>query len=316
MPELSALESLVAVARTGSLKAAAAQLGRTQQALSARVAAIEAQTGVTLVLRTPQGSTLTEAGGIVVEWAARLLDHATEVDAGLATLRQEQRARLRVAASLTIAERLLPGWLVDFNAESRAPTAVPERHSGLAELRVGNSGAVADWVRAAQADVGFVEGPNAPTGCHSRVIGHDRLVLVVAPTHPWATRSSPVSARQLATTPLVTRESGSGTRDALAVALRTALAAVPRSVPVELAEPIAQLSTTAAVRTAVLAGAGPAVLSALVVTEDVAAGRLRRVAISGVDLDRSLRAIWIGGRTPPAGAVRSLVAIAARPVHR
>ena len=308
MPELSALETLIVVARTGSLRAAAAQLGRTQQALSSRIAAIEAQTGVTMVLRTPQGSTLTEAGGIVVEWAARLLDQATELDVGLATLRQEQRVRLRVAASLTIAERLLPGWLVDFDVESPAGPSGSDARSGLAELRVGNSGAVAGWVRTGDADVGFVEGPSAPAGCRSRIIGHDRLVLVVPPTHPWAARSSPISARQLATTALVTREAGSGTRDALAAALR--------AVGDEPARPAAELSTTAAVRTAVLAGAGPAVLSALVVAEDLAAGRLRRVAVSGIDLDRSLRAIWLGGRTPPAGSVRRIVAIATRPTQR
>ena len=66
-------------------------------------------------------------------------------------------------------------------------------------------------------------------------------------------------------------------------------------------------------RTAVLAGAGPAVLSALVVAEDVAVGRLRAVPLAGLDLRRSLRAIWLGGRTPPAGAARRLIAIAARP---
>jgi DNA-binding transcriptional LysR family regulator len=77
-------------------------------------------------------------------------------------------------------------------------------------------------------------------------------------------------------------------------------------------EPVAELSTTAAVRTAVLAGAGPAVLSALVVAEDVAVGRLRVVPLTGLDLRRSLRAIWLGGRTPPAGAARRLIAIAAR----
>jgi DNA-binding transcriptional LysR family regulator len=68
------------------------------------------------------------------------------------------------------------------------------------------------------------------------------------------------------------------------------------------------LSTTAAVRSAVLAGAGPAVLSELTVAEDIAARRLARVPVTGVDLRRSLRAIWAGGRLPPSGAARDLLA--------
>ena len=83
------------------------------------------------------------------------------------------------------------------------------------------------------------------------------------------------------------------------------------TVPVALA-----LSTTAAVRSAVLAGAGPAVLSELTVAEDISARRLARVPIAGVDLRRSLRAVWAGGPLPPvrmapryAGALRSLRAI-------
>ncbi|MGI8880368.1 MAG: LysR family transcriptional regulator [Jatrophihabitans sp.] len=299
MPDLSALEVLVAVAHAGSLNAAAAELGRTQQAVSARIASIESQTGVSLVFRSPRGSSLTPAGVVVAEWAARLLDGAAELDAGLASLRHDRRVRLRVAASLTIAEQLLPGWLVSFSTTARRLGA----HPTDVTLTAANSDTVAADVRAGAADLGFVEGPNAPRGVRNRVIGNDRLVLVVPPSHPWASRRSPVTPARLAGTALVTRELGSGTREALAVALRAAIDA-------DAAAPTLELSTTAAVRAAVLAGAGPAVLSNLVVADDLAAGRLRVVAVAEVDLTRSLRAVWMGARTPPAGPVRDLIAIA------
>jgi len=69
MPELSALEVLVTVAGSGSLNAAAARLGVSQQAVSARISAIEALVGVTLVRRTSRGSSLTPAGAAVSEAA-------------------------------------------------------------------------------------------------------------------------------------------------------------------------------------------------------------------------------------------------------
>jgi DNA-binding transcriptional LysR family regulator len=68
------------------------------------------------------------------------------------------------------------------------------------------------------------------------------------------------------------------------------------------------LSTTAAVRSAVLAGAGPAVLSELTVAEDIATRRLARVPVAGVNLHRSLRAIWTEGNLPPMGAAHGLLA--------
>ena len=121
VPDLAALELLLGVATAGSLNGAARQAGVSQQAVSARIAAMEAQTGVTLVHRTPRGSSLTAEGIVIAEWAARLLDVAAGLDAGIAALRADRRARLRVSASSTIAEQLLPAWLASFRAAAGHP---------------------------------------------------------------------------------------------------------------------------------------------------------------------------------------------------
>lgn len=305
VPELSALEVLLAVAGTGSLNTAASQVGVTQQAVSARIASIEAQTGVALVTRTARGSVLTPAGVVVAEWAARVIESATQLDAGLASLRQDRRARLRVSASLTIAEQLLPSWLVALAAEASTVGQVEAE----VVLHATNSDTVARQVRDGEADIGFVEGPAAPKGLRSRSVGQDRLLVVVRPDHRWARRRRRVEIGELAATRLVTREAGSGTRDTLTAAVQAALGA---NYP--LAGPVLALSTTSAVRSAVLAGAGPAVLSELVVADDLSAGRLSTVDVAGLSLHRTLRAVWLGGPTPPAGAARDLIALAARRV--
>lgn len=304
MPELTALEVLLAVARHGSLGGAAREIGTSQQAVSARISSLEAQTGVPLVVRSRRGSSLTANGVLVAQWASRLLEVAAELDEGLAGLRADRRSRLRVGASLTVAEHLLPGWLVALRGESmrRGEPAVDFVFAAA------NSDAVIAQVRAGEVDLGFIEGPRAPSGLAHRVIGRDELVVVVRPDHPWARRRSPLAPRELAGASLVTRESGSGTRETFASALAAALG--PDQAPP--APPALELSTTAAVRAAVLAGAGPAVLSELAVSEDLAAGRLRRAEVSGLDLGRSLRAIWLGAHRPPAGPVRDLVSLAVR----
>jgi DNA-binding transcriptional LysR family regulator len=107
---------------------------------------------------------------------------------------------------------------------------------------------------------------------------------------------------ELAATPLASREGGSGTRDTLTAALTVALGPGAAQAPAALS-----LSTTAAVRAAVLAAAAPAVISELAVADDLAAGRLVRVETPGLDLRRVLRAVWDGPATPPAGAARDLI---------
>ena len=298
MPDLASLEILLAVARTGSLSAAAREAGLTQQAVSARMAAMEAQTGVRLATRTTRGAELTAAGVVVVQWADRLLQVAHEVDAGLASLRDDNRSRIKVSASLTIAEQLLPSWLVSLQADAVRRGETPVQ----VVLTATNSDHVLDQVRAGTADLGFVEGPGTPRGLRSRVVAHDELVLVVPPGHRWTRRPTEVSAAELAETPLVTRELGSGTREFLTAALRRTLGPATRP-----ADPALELSTAASVRAAVLAGAAPAVVSRLAVADDLRSGRLHRIVVPGLDLRRDLRAVWLGPPVPPAGGVRILL---------
>ncbi|MGW2932706.1 LysR family transcriptional regulator [Streptomyces sp. NPDC001156] len=287
VPDLGALELLLAVARLGSLGRAARELGITQPAASSRIRSMERQLGVALVDRSPRGSQLTGAGALVTDWARRIVEAAEAFDAGAQALRGRRDSRLRVAASMTIAEYLLPGWLIALRAQ-RPDTAV--------SLLAGNSAAVAERLLANEADLGFVEGLDVPAGLDAAVVAHDRLIVVTAPGHPWARRRRPLSAAELASAPLVLREEGSGTRQVLATALGG------------LARPLLELSSTTAVKASAVSGAGPAVLSELAVGEELAARRLVSVPVKGVRLDRELRAVWRTGHRP-AGPGRDLLGL-------
>ena len=299
VPELRALELLVEVARTGSLSSAAESLTITQQAASSRIRTMEALIGAPLLVRSRRGSALTPTGDLVVQWAARVLEEAAQLDAGIAALRSDRRGHLRVAASLTIAEHLLPGWLVAVRADQVRAGHEPTDFTMTAT----NSERVAGLVAAGEVELGFVEGPDAPLGLRHRFVGRDELVVVVARDHPWAQRSRRrVAATTLASTPLIVREAGSGTR----TVLERALAGLPT------AAPALELSSTAAVRAAVAAGAGPAALGAHAVRDDLATGRLVAVMVTGLDLTRRLNAVWRDGAQPPPGPARELVARAVR----
>ncbi|KQS64988.1 LysR family transcriptional regulator [Modestobacter sp. Leaf380] len=295
VPELTALELFLDVAAGGSIGAAGRAQGISQQAASSRLRSLERRLGVTVLDRGATGSRLTEAGVALAAWAARVVAAATELDDAAAALRHTGAARLRLAASMTVAEHLVPGWLVALRAAS-PPDAAPS-----VTLTATNSDAVVALVGEGAADLGFVEGPRVPAGVYSQVVARDRLVLVVAPDHPWAARRRAVSPADLAGTALVAREPGSGTRRAFEEALGR-----PGRAPVQ------ELGTSTAVREAVRSGLGPAVLSVLAVRDDLDAGRLVAVRVSGLELGRELRAVWSGAATPAAGPARDLLAIAAR----
>lgn len=294
LPELSALELLAAIADTGSLSAAAREMGLTQQAVSSRLKAIEAQTGVRLVNRTTRGSTLTPSGVVVAGWTEQLLDAARLLDAGLASMRTQARAHLKVAASLTIAEQLLPRWLVSMQVTARRRgDAAPE-----VTFTATGSEEVIDAVRAGEAELGFIEIRGSTKGLRTKVVARDELVLVVPPEHKWSRRAAPLTAAELGQSFLVSRKSG--WHHLLGDATTTGDDA---STPEVL-----EFGSAASVRAAVLAGAGPAVMSRLAVRDDLTEGRLKAIPVADIDWRRDLRAIWVGERTPPAGAARDLLA--------
>jgi DNA-binding transcriptional LysR family regulator len=292
--DLTGFDLLLSVARLGSLGRAAAEHGISQPAASARMRQLEGQLGLALIERSPRGSTLTPAGALVADWAQAAVEAAAALDAGVSALRRERDSRLRIAASLTVAEYLLPGWLTALRAADPG-TAVA--------LSAVNSEQAGEAVLAGAADIGFVEGLRAPDGLRSGPVGQDTLTVVVAPSHKWARRRSGVPASELAQTPLVSREAGSGTRGLFEHALRV-------QTGLEHEPPLAELSSTTAIKAAVAAGAGPAVLSSLAVAPELAAGTLRQVPVTGVDLRRTLMAIWTEGRrlTGPAGDLYAIVA--------
>ncbi|MFE0257309.1 LysR family transcriptional regulator [Streptomyces sp. NPDC059010] len=287
VPDLGALELLLAVARLGSLGGAARELGITQPAASSRIRSMERLLGVALVDRSPRGSRLTDAGALVTDWARRIVEAAEAFDAGAQALRDRRDSRLRVAASMTIAEYLLPGWLLALRAQ-RPDTAV--------SLLAGNSAAVAERLLADEADLGFVEGLTAPTGLDSVVIAHDNLIVVTAPGHAWSRRRRALAGSELAATPLILREKGSGTRQVLDAALGG------------LARPLIELSSTTAVKAAAVSGAGPAVLSELAVGEELSMRRLVSIPLADVSLARDLRAVWPTGHRP-VGPARDLLSL-------
>ncbi|MCX2965690.1 LysR family transcriptional regulator [Gordonia aquimaris] len=273
LPDLAALDIVVTVARLGSMGAAARDLGISQQAVSARVRGVERELGVEIFIRSAGGVDVTASGMAVLEWANALVERGAQFMTGVDTLIDARHATLVVAASKTVAEYLVPRWITTLTHQSDVKISV----------RPMNSADVIETVHQDEADLGFIESPGSIGDLTDTLVARDELVVVVAPGHPWSDGRT-VDIAELAATPLIQREPGSGTRVTYEAALQDS--------GVGPTEPLIELRSVTAIRSSVLTSSGAAVLSRLSVDDDIEAGRLVRVEVAGLRMVRPLRAVW------------------------
>jgi DNA-binding transcriptional LysR family regulator len=116
MLNVARLKVLDEVARRGSLSAAADALDYTQSAVSQQIAALEAETGMTLLQRHPRGVTLTAAGQTLVGHAEGILARLESAEAALGAIAGLRGGRLRMASFPTAGATLMPLAIASFRA--------------------------------------------------------------------------------------------------------------------------------------------------------------------------------------------------------
>lgn len=258
---LDQLRIFIAVAEREHVTRAAEALGLTQSAASGAIASLEREFGTKLFHRIGRGIALTEAGRAFLTEARAILNRAEQATIMMREIAGLARGRIAIKASQTIANHFLPLRLVAF------------RHAypgiGLA-VSIGNSTDVAQAILEGEAELGFVEGPGdtlIQPLLAAEPIAQDRLILVVAPDHPWVGRTE-LSAADLAAGSWVLREDGSGTR-AMFFEVLAGLGIDHAAVDIAI-----ELPANNSVLTAVSGGAGATILSELVCADALAAGKV------------------------------------------
>lgn len=267
------IAAFVAAFESQSMHAAADALGLTQSAVSKRVQTLERRTGVRLLERNRNGVRPTKAGRVLYPEAKQALAALTRAAAALEAATDTERHVLRLAASHTIGEFLLPNWLAGFRAADRDPSL-------RAEVDIVNSPGVLGLVRGGSLAIGFVEGPDALDGIEALTLMRDQLVVVVGPDHRW-TRRRQVRLRELGNERFYARERDSGTREVVTNALER------HGMRLEAALEAASIQ---ALKRAVLAD-GFTILSTVAVEQEVRTGTLRSLTVQDVSFDRELRVI-------------------------
>jgi DNA-binding transcriptional LysR family regulator len=181
MLDFDRLRALVAVADHGSMTGAAAALCRTQPSISRQIAALERQTGVPLLVRTPTGTSLTPAGALLVEHTRGMLDRLHRAERQLAALGGDGGS-LTIgsfsSANTTLMPQALRAYMVrhPLAAKPFVPLTDPERH--LADLRAGrlDLALVTEWDLHAQDLDGIELIP----------LAEDELLVALPDNHPFA----------------------------------------------------------------------------------------------------------------------------------
>ncbi|RZL88559.1 MAG: LysR family transcriptional regulator [Variovorax sp.] len=281
---LRQLEVFAATAREGSTRAAAGRIARSQSAASAALAELEAALGTQLFDRIGRRLVLNEDGRSLLAKSVALIDDAAEVQAMFFSA---QRAPLRIAASFTIGEYLLPEIVLRWKQDS--PQA-------RARLIVGNTADVIAAVVGFDADVGFIEGRQTHPDVTVRRWLTDEMVLVAAPAHALAGRQ--IGLRELADAGWVLREEGSGTREA------TDRWLVERLGPLNIE---LELGSSHAIKRVLASGVGIGCMSRYAVSDALQEGSLVELKTK---LPREFRALSIVSHRErrPGHAMQELVA--------
>jgi DNA-binding transcriptional LysR family regulator len=259
---LEQLRIFIAVAERQHMTRAAEALNLTQSAVSSAITSLEARHRVALFDRVGRNIVLNQAGEAFLAEARGVLARAAAAEAALSDLSHLARGRLSIHASQTIASYWLPRRLAAFHRE----------HPGIAlAVSIGNTAQVAKAVAEGEAELGLVEGETEDPALSRTVIDHDDLCLVVGPDHAWANLATTPDLR---TSEWVLREPGSGTRSALEAALGE------RGLSLADLDLAMVLPDNEAVRGAVEAGAGAAVMARSVAASGLASGALKAVPMS------------------------------------
>ncbi len=274
---LAYLRTFVEVVQRKSFSAAARALGLTQPAVSQQVRRLEEELGVRLLLREGRGPvSLTESGKVVLDFARSTLAAYDALRTELRRLEGEIAGTLRLAASTTPGEYLVPQLLTAFRAQHPRVEA---------QVTVSDTADVVQRVQSGACDLGFTGAPVEEPGLVLERVAADEIVLAVYPEHPFAGREK-VTWDEVLAQPLILREKGSGTRRTVELALAARGKELPR-------ESVAlTLGSMQAVIQAIRDGLGIGFVSALAVTRVPPAERLPVVTIEGLRFTRELFIVY------------------------
>ena len=276
------LRSFEAVARLGGVTRAANALHLTQPTVSTQLRELSESLGLALLAPAGRSVQLTEAGRTLLKTVTQMFGHWHEFEEDMADVQGLLRGSLRIAG-VTTTEYFLAQWLKPFLAA----------YPGIdVDLAIENRDAVIRRLEQSQDDLAVMMMPPQHLALSSLSVMDNPLVLAGPLGHPWSGKKK-IPLKQLAGVDLLMREAGSGTRQATLEFLATHHM-TPR---IRMT-----LGSNEAVKHAVAAGLGLAIMSRHAIAVDPARDGLSVLSVAGLPVKRSWQVVWRQDRRLPRAA--------------
>lgn len=281
---ITQLRSFVAVVDLGSFSAAARDTGLSQPAVTMQIQGLESDLGATLLERRYRKVELTEAGRALLPFARRVISELEKAREEIVRLSDTVGGHLELAVSTTPGQYILPRLLGSFLR------AYPEV---TVSLRVYDSADVVSRVESGEAHVGMTGARIAGAKVEYEEMGTDLLVMICSIDSPLAGRAG-VPLAEIAESPFIVRETGSGTRMVFEQALRDG-GVDPSELHV-----VMELGTSEAIVNAVEGGMGVGVVSHWMADKALSLATVALVDAPGFPVARPFYAVSPRGTRPRA----------------
>jgi DNA-binding transcriptional LysR family regulator len=265
------LKIFITVCEVGNMTRAAKELYMTQPSVSQAIMELEKYYGVRLFERLTHRLYLTEAGERLRSYAQHILNLSEQAEKELADM--GQGGSLRIGASLTIGAYLLPGLVADFHRQTPQVEVF---------TRVDNTNVIEKNLLEDKLDLGMVEGPVNSPHIVEEFFCDDDLVFIASPQHPLA-QSGKRTVLDLAGQAFIVREAGSGTQAIFEQAMRAA------GINWKTA---GVCNNNEAIKQAVAANLGLAMVSKIAVTAEVLQGKIVLLEVAGMSIKRKFNLIY------------------------
>jgi len=209
MPDFR-LQVFYTVARRMNFTRAAEELYITQPAVTKHIQELEAYYKTRLFERQGTHIKLTPAGKVLLRHAGDIFALYRRMDEDMAALHDQLKGSIRLGASTTVAQYVLPRFLARFR----------EKHPDVSlQLLSGNTGQIEDLLLENKLDLGIVEGQSKRGQLQYTTYLKDELVLCTRSGNPLV-KNGVVALSKLPELPMLLREHGSGSLEVLSAALK------------------------------------------------------------------------------------------------
>ena len=272
------LKVFYTVANRLSFTKAASELNISQPAVTKHIKEIENQLNTKLFDRKGTTIQLTESGKILFVYAEKSRQLYRDLEFAIAQLNKQEKGKLKIGASTTIAQYILPEILAKFNSYYKEINI---------ELITHNSEDIATLLKSGKIDLGIVEGESKSSYFNYQKFKKDEIVLVCKTDHPLVNKN--FKTKDLYDVDLIVREQGSGTQEFIQNQLKKS------GIEVQKLNIIMQLGSSESIKNYLLHSEAMAFLSISTILPELKNNQLSVIDIKNFSIERDFNFITLKG---------------------